>query len=99
MMCYNILLSNGEYIAHSTVILIPDKDLNIASLKTQMEPYTKKSHEEVGDHNKAIVKGETLSEDNIYYDASFNTTEDDDITWPWEKELEELPLAESSGGA
>ena len=95
-MCYNVLLSNGNYIARSTVIPIPDEDLNIDSLKAQMEEFTKKLHEEIGDHSKAIVKGQTLSEDDVYYDAFFDTTEDDKITWPWEKELEELPLKDET---
>ena len=91
-MCYWVLRPNGEYIARSTVIPIPDEDLNSLTVQQQMEKYTKSLHEEIGDHNKAIIKGEILSEDNIYYDAFFDTTEDDKITWPWEKELEELPL-------
>ncbi len=95
-MCYNILLSNGEYIARSTVIPIPHEDLNNSDLKEQMKIFTDKLHEEIGDHNKAIVKGETLSQDNIYYDAFFDTPDDDDITWPWEKELEELPLRDET---
>ena len=95
-MCYNVLLSNGEYIARSTVIPIPDEDLNAASLKEQMAKFSEKLHEEIGDHNKAVIKGEIVSEDNIYHDAFFDTTEDDEITWPWEKELEEIPLADET---
>lgn len=43
-MCYNILLCNGEYIARSMVIPIPEVDLNITSLREQMEKLTEKLH-------------------------------------------------------
>ena len=96
-MCYHILLSNGEYIAQSTMIPIPEEDLNQSDLlKEQMKKFTDKLHKEIGDHSKAIIKGETLSEDNIYYDAFYNTTDEDGITWLWEKELEELPLKDET---
>ena len=95
-MCYWILLSNGDYIARSTVIPIPDSDLNVTTVQDQMKTFTASLHEEIGDHNKAIVKGEIISEDNIYFDAFFDTTEDDEITWPWEKELDELPLCDET---
>jgi hypothetical protein len=51
-MCYWILLSNGEYIARSTVIPIPDSDLNITTVQDQMKTFTASLHEEIGDHNK-----------------------------------------------
>lgn len=68
-MCYNVLLSSGEYIARSMVIPIPNDDMNAASLKEQMQKFTKKLHGQVGNHNKAVIKGETVSEDDIYYDG------------------------------
>ena len=95
-MCYHVLLSNGEFIARSTVIPIPDEDLNVDSLKEQMDNFTQSLHEVIGDHTKAIVRGEILAEDEVYYDAFFDTSEDDKITWPWETELEELPLSDEN---
>ena len=95
-MCFWILLSNGEYLARSTVIPIPDEDLNSKTIQEQMSTYTNNLHSAIGDHYKAVVKGETLSQDNIYFDAFYDTPNEDDITWPWEKELEDLPLHEES---
>jgi hypothetical protein len=95
-MCYWILTSNGEYIARSTVIPIPPEDLNSTILKEQMANFTESVHGEIGDHNKAVVKGETITEDDIYFNVFFDDKSDEDITWPWEKELEELPLAEET---
>ncbi len=95
-MCYWILTANGEYIARSTVIPILPEDLNSTILKEQMTNFTESVHEEIGDHNKAVVKGETIAEDDIYFNAFFDDKSDEDITWPWEKELEELPLSEET---
>ena len=91
-MCFNILVSTGKFIARSTVIPIPDHDLHSDQIKQQMDAFDKLIHDAIGDHNKAIVKGETVNDDEIYYDAFFDPGNDDDITWPWEKELSELPL-------
>lgn len=68
-MCYNVLLSNGEYIAKSTTIPIVEKDLNISILKEQMENLDKKLDEEIGDHNNSMVEGEIILDDNISYNA------------------------------
>ena len=95
-MCFWILLPNGEFIARSTVIPIPDEDLANITLKDRMNKFTLQLHDSIGDHTTAVVKGETVNDDKIYYDAFFDTTDDDEITWPWEKELEELPLADET---
>jgi len=95
-MCFWVLLPNEEFIARSTVIPIPDMDLNDAILKERMNQFTLKLHDSIGDHTTAVVKEETVNDDKIYYDAFFDTTQDDDITWPWEKELDELPLADET---
>jgi hypothetical protein len=98
-MCFNILTSSGKPIARSTVIPIPESDLQQDSLKEQMSKFTASVHDSIGDHTKAIIRGENVNDDKIYYDAFFDKPEDDDITWPWEKELEELPLADQDATA
>ena len=95
-MCFWILLSNGEYLARSTVIPIPDEGLNIASVQEQMSTFTTTLHSTIGNHYKAHVKGETHSEDNVYFDAHYDSPSEDDITWTWDKELEDIPLHEES---
>jgi hypothetical protein len=94
-MCFYILIDSGKFIARSTVIPIPEQDLNDSALQEQMKNFTSSIHSHIGDHRKALVKAESqVNEDEIYHDAFFDSTEDDDITWPWETELEDIPLAE-----
>jgi hypothetical protein len=93
-MCYYVLTETGKPIARSTVIPIPDIDLNQSELKSCMEKFTLSVHDCIGDHNKAVIRGETINDDKLYHDAFFDNSDEDNITWPWEKELEELPLAD-----
>ena len=64
-----------------------------------MIKFTASVHDSIGDHTKAIIRGESINEDKIYYNAFFDQPENDDITWPQEKELEDLPLAEQDATA
>jgi hypothetical protein len=98
-MCFNILKANGKFISRSTVIPIPESEIQDESIKQQMAKFDASVHDTIGDHNKAIVRGETINEDKVYYDAFFDTEKDDEVTWPWEKELEELPLADQDATA
>lgn len=93
-MCYNILLANGQHITRSSVIPIPDEDLNDDSIKDKMKTFMDSVTDKIGDHSKAVVRGETVNDDIMYYDAFFDSTEDDDTTWPWETEFDKLPLAD-----
>ena len=95
-MCFNVLLSTGEFIARSTVIPIPEHELNTTALKEQMALFTSTLHAKIGDHTKSIVKGEAIDNDCVYYDAFFDKEEEDNITWPWEQELQDLPLADQT---
>ena len=45
-----------------------------------MIKFTISVHDSIGDHTKAIIRGESVNEDKIYYDAFFDQPEDDDIT-------------------
>ena len=53
-MCYWILISNGNYIARSTVIPIPLEDQSSSSLKERMDAFTTSVHDVTGNHKKAI---------------------------------------------
>jgi hypothetical protein len=98
-MCYNILIDTGRHITRSSVIPIPDEDLNDDSIKQQMKLFTDSVTDKIGDHNKAVVRGETVNDDIMYYDAFFDNTTEDDTTWPWETEFDELPLADQDATA
>ncbi len=84
-MCYWILIENGNFIARSTVIPIPDVDLDVTTLKERMEKFTLSIKDVIGNHEKAVVQGETVSDDNIYADALNFDTNDDGITYQWDK--------------
>ena len=91
-MCFNILTDNGTFITRSTVIPIPADDLQSDSIKEQMTAFTTSVSDAIGDHKKAIVRGENINDDELYHDAFFDSPTDDDNTWPWETELNDLPL-------
>ena len=95
-MCFWVLLSNDAYLARSTVIPIPHEDLNDNNIQEQMSTFTANLHSSIGDHTKAIVKGTTISEEKNYFDAFYYSPTEDDITWPWDMELENLPLQDES---
>ena len=58
-----------------------------------METLISSTHDTIGNHNKAVVRGETANDNELYYDTFFDVTADDNNTWPWETELNDLPLA------
>ena len=93
-MCYWVLTSTGKFIARSTVIPIPDVDLEVTTLKERMEKFTLSVNDVIGNHEKAVVEGEVISDDNIYADALNFDNNEDGITYPWDKELEDIPLHE-----
>lgn len=47
--CYWILLSNGEFLARSSVIPIPDEDLESIELKERMAKFSESLHDVIGD--------------------------------------------------
>ena len=81
-MCFNLLTNIGTYITRSSVIPIPNEDLNTTLIKTQMETFISSMHNAIGDHNKAVVRRETINDDELYYDAFFDVAADDNNTLP-----------------
>ena len=93
-MCFYILKSTGNVISRSTVIPLKDEEKNITEVKEQMEKYTNKLHDEIGDYSKAIIRGESVNDDVVYYDTFFDSIAEDEITHPWEQDLSSLPISQ-----
>ena len=93
-MCYYVLTSKGTFIARSTVIPIPDIDLAATELKERMDRFTKSVDDVIGNHSKAVIQGETVNDDDVYNDSLYFDPRDDDITYPWDDELVDVPLHE-----
>ena len=92
-MCYYVLKSNGEFIARSTVIPVPESDLTSLEMKQQMKEYTDKLHQAIGDHSKAIVN-DTVQVDtsNQYNNCLYVDEDDNDITYPWDDTWQDIPM-------
>ena len=59
-----------------------------------MIEFTNSVEDAIGDHNKAVINGETISNDSKYNDTFYIDDSDDNITYPWDKELSDLPIHE-----
>ena len=70
-MCYWVLVQSGNYIARSTVIPIPEEDALSTSLKERINEFTNSVHDVIGNYGRAIVQGETVNEEDLYYDVFF----------------------------
>ena len=64
-MCYYVLKSNGEFIARSTVIPIPDEELESVRIKEQMSAFITKLHTAIGDHDKALVDDKVVFDETL----------------------------------
>ena len=92
-MCYYVLKSNGEFVARSTVIPVPNSDLTSIEIQQQMREFTDKLHAAIGDHSKAIID-DTITHDKtkIYEDCLYIDQGEDDIVYPWDEEWQDVPL-------
>lgn len=86
-MCYYVLKSNGSFIARSTVIPIPDCDLQSNDVKEQMKVFTDKLHASIGNHDKAVINGAVVNSDDPYRDSLYLDPSDDEVTYPWDTDL------------
>jgi hypothetical protein len=91
-MCYYVLKSDGSFIARSTVIPIPDSDIQSEDMKTQMTAFTDKLHATIGNHDKGVIGPYKVDDDDKYNDAMFYDKSEDDMTYPWDSELHDQPL-------
>ena len=77
------------------VIPIPDDDASSTSLKERMEQFTSAVHDVIGNHHRAILQGETINDDDVYYDAFFEKGEEmEGLNYPYDMGLSDIPLAE-----
>ena len=95
-MCYWILTHGAQYITRSTVIPIPDEDLADETLMKRMIDFTDSVEDTIGDHNKAVINGEVIDSDSKYSDTFYINESDNDITYPWDNELADLPIHEET---
>lgn len=96
-MCYWVLTEKGEAIARSSVVPVPDDDLQTTALQERMTNFTKSVHDKIGNHTKAIIKGETVDDDQIYhFTFNIDKADEDNITFPWDDDLADLPLQDES---
>ena len=93
-MCYWILIKGAKFITRSTVIPIPDEDLTNESLLIRMNKFTESIEDTIGDHEEAIVNGESIDDKSKYANSFYMDEDEDDITYPWDDELADLPLHE-----
>ena len=92
-MCYYILISSGKFIARSTVIPIPDADLQADDVKEQLRAFTDKVHAAIGDHQTAVINNKDVIDDNDPYNDALNCPSDiNEVTYPWESDLLDQPL-------
>lgn len=91
-MCYYVLKSNGKHIARSTVIPIPDSDLQSNDIQEQMKAYTEKLHSAIGNHHKAVVGNNIIDDDDRYRDTLYHDPEDDKMTYPWDSNMNDQAL-------
>jgi hypothetical protein len=89
-MCYWILTATASYIARSTVIPIPDEDLQSDSLKERMNNFDCSIKDIIGNHDHAIVNSEVLNNDDVYCDALFLPPEESATLNPWDDTFAKL---------
>jgi hypothetical protein len=97
-MYYFVLTSSGKFIARSTVIPIPDADLQADDIKEQLKAFTDKVHAAIGDHQKAVVSKDVIVSNDPYNDALNCPSDINEITYPWESDLLDQPLHVCTAG-
>lgn len=94
-MCYYILKSNGEFIARSTVIPVPQSDCQSNDTQDQMKSFTEKLHAAIGDHSRAVIDpdnqvcNESPYDDALYCDGNVETA-------PWDSDYDDQPLRDET---
>ena len=83
--CSYILLNNGEFIARSTVIPIPDSDLLSDEMKKDTDNFMTSVNDKIGNHRQPIYDGDNPG--HIYYHAFDDSIDDDANDLPYGDEL------------
>ena len=83
--CSYILLDNAEYIARSSVIGIPDHDLESADMNSQISRFMESVEERIGNQKQALYDGNNPG--HIYYAAFQDDVRNDEVVLPYGDEL------------
>ena len=83
--CSYILLENVNFIARSSVLAIPDSDLNSSEIKTQMEKFMTNVETKIGNSKLPVYDREHPNK--IYYDLFIDDYDYDDVVLPYGHEL------------
>ncbi|GFH50586.1 hypothetical protein CTEN210_07062 [Chaetoceros tenuissimus] len=88
--CHWVLLSNGKFIARSSVISIPDYELEFDELKRCTKIFMDCIHEKIGNTKVPIYNN--IYPQRVYYDAFDDPVEDDESQQPYGEEQHEAKL-------
>ena len=92
-LCYYVIKLNGEFLARSTVIPIPESDLHSNEIKQQMTEFTNKLHAAISDHEKALVDDSVdLDKTQPYASCLDFDPAEDPVTYPWDENWKEIAL-------
>lgn len=83
--CSYILIDNAEFLARSSVIGIPDHDLESLHMKTQTEQFSRNVEERIGNHRQAAYDGNNPG--HIYYTAFQDDVDLEDNVLPYGDEI------------
>ena len=67
-LCEWVFTAKAIYIARLTLIAILEEQLLSTDLKERLLAFSDSVHIIIGDHKKAVIPGENLNEEDIYYD-------------------------------
>lgn len=83
--CSYILLENGSFIARSSVLAIPDSDLNASELQQQMKQFMTKVETKIGNSKQPVY--DRANPNKIYYDLFMDDYDDVSVVLPYGDEL------------
>ena len=83
--CSYIILSNGQYIARSSVIGIPESDLSSDDMKLRMEKFTKELEGHIGNYKQP--RFDPIAPRSIYGDLFDDQLYDDETLLPYGDEI------------
>lgn len=92
-LCYYILNEDANYIARSSVVPIPDEDKESDTMKGLMTQFTASIEEKIGNSKTAIFDPDQPLA--IYHDNFGDSLDDEDITHPFESEIQDYQVEDT----
>jgi len=96
-LCYYVLIDGAEFIARSTVIPIPDKDLHSDTTKSLMQQFTTSVEDKIG-HFKHAKDFNSSNPTDVYYSTFGDAPDIDDnaefVNFSDDTELQDIPVAD-----